>query len=87
MSPQQCQTAGGSGSGVSDRGPFVNESLALCVRRASDVGQFKLPGSKIEAAVDLIGRCLSSRALSATPDLSSRLQVGSMILNSDWLLR
>ena len=48
---------------VSGHGPFVNEGLALRVGRASDVGQTNLIGAQTEAAVDLIGRCLSSRAV------------------------
>ena len=55
----------GLDSGVPDPDLFVNEGLALRVRRASDVGQIKLFGSQNEAAVDLIGRCLSPRALRA----------------------
>ena len=41
----------------------MNEGLARCVRRASDVGELNLFDSQNEATVDLIGRCLSSRAV------------------------
>ncbi len=40
----------------------VNEGSALCVQRASVVQKSGV-GSMQQAAVDLIGRCLSSRAV------------------------
>lgn len=43
--------------------PLVNEGLALSVQRSSVRSKFDVDGSKKQAAVELIGRCLSSRAI------------------------
>ena len=42
---------------------LVNEGSALCVQRASDVPESDVDGSEKQAAVELIDRCLSSRAV------------------------
>ncbi len=43
--------------------PFVNEGLALSVQRSSVRFEFNVDGSLKQAAVELIGRCFSSRAI------------------------
>ena len=43
--------------------PLVNEGLAFSVQRSSVRPTFDVDGSKKQAAVELIGRCLSSRAI------------------------
>ena len=41
----------------------MNEGSALGFQRASDVPEFDVDGSEKQAAVELIDRCLSSRAV------------------------
>lgn len=57
--------ANASGFGLDgvDSDPLVNEGLALSVQRASGNFEFEGNGSGKQAAVDVIGRCLSSRAV------------------------
>ena len=43
--------------------PLVNEGSALSVQRASGDPKFDGNGSEKQAAVELIGRCLSLRAV------------------------
>ena len=43
--------------------PLVNEGSALSVQRTSSVCEFNVDGSEKQAAVELIDRCLSSRAV------------------------
>ena len=43
--------------------PLVNEGSTLGSQRASGVPEFDVDGSEKQAAVELIDRCLSSRAV------------------------
>ena len=47
-----------------DADPLANEGLTLSVQRTSGVFEFVVHGSEKQAAVELIGRCLSSCAVS-----------------------
>jgi len=55
--------ASGLGRVDFDPDPFVSEGSALSVQRTSGDFESEWDGSKKQAAVELIGRCLSLRAV------------------------
>lgn len=71
-SSRQWQNASGLGQVDFSPGPLVSEGSALSVQRTSGDPKSERNGSRKQAAVELIGRCLSSRAIRCVDGVAIR---------------